>query len=541
MPDIKLIIRLSGPFWVGQCEDVALTPRSAKSQGLLALLATSPKGHRSRIWLQDKLWSDRGKEQGAASLRQALTEIRKSLGSCASAFGANRNSVWLDPMSLDVLDDPSLGEFLEGLDVRDNEFELWLQNQRQSRHHLVQPAPNLGIATDYRSKDVSLGLYRIGPANTEAERTLGDIFSDSAGQSLNDALSISVTRIADVEEPAAPPCDGAHALLLGYSVRQVAHGLLSLRGVVTDGRSRAQVFAGSETIALQGGLPEDHWSLMAFSNQIVDAIGDHLLRRSTPRDPQGAPLTFALGVALRHIFSMTQEGFEAGDAILESASAISPEHDLILAWRAHLRAIALVERQAIDPQVYLEEGRHFAAEAQIRSHRNSVALAALANARLILDGNVTACDEFSAQAVQLNPAAPLGWWSRSAAHLYSGEYDRAYKAASRAAALTGPSPYRFWWDFQRGLTAAMTGRISESVDQTRRASINGPRFRPALRYLTALHSLTGDTANARATAEKLRALEPDFHPDRLASDPGYPASLMRRKGIVQQDIGRRLM
>src|SRR3954464_5344524 len=57
-----------------------LAPRGRKARALLAILALTPTRRRSRPALQDKLWSDRGPEQGAASLRQTLTEIRKALG-----------------------------------------------------------------------------------------------------------------------------------------------------------------------------------------------------------------------------------------------------------------------------------------------------------------------------------------------------------------------------------------------------------------------------------------------------------------------------
>ena len=51
---------LAGPLRVVRRDGVDLTPRSAKAQGLLALLGSAPGGRRNRTWLQDRLWSDRG-------------------------------------------------------------------------------------------------------------------------------------------------------------------------------------------------------------------------------------------------------------------------------------------------------------------------------------------------------------------------------------------------------------------------------------------------------------------------------------------------
>src|SRR5262249_20867811 len=76
----ELRISVIGTFRVLAPNDEDLTPRGRKARALLALLALTPTRRRSRPALQDKLWSDRGPEQGAASLRQALTEIRRAFG-----------------------------------------------------------------------------------------------------------------------------------------------------------------------------------------------------------------------------------------------------------------------------------------------------------------------------------------------------------------------------------------------------------------------------------------------------------------------------
>src|SRR5438874_766937 len=65
----ELRIALIGAFRVLAPDGEDLTPRGRKARALLAILALTPTRRRSRPALQDKLWSDRGPEQGAASLR----------------------------------------------------------------------------------------------------------------------------------------------------------------------------------------------------------------------------------------------------------------------------------------------------------------------------------------------------------------------------------------------------------------------------------------------------------------------------------------
>ncbi len=88
----ELRIHVIGAFRVLAHDGEDLTPRGRKARALLAMLALTPTRRRSRPALQDKLWSDRGAEQGAASLRQTLTEIRRSLGDALPGLPDQRHA-----------------------------------------------------------------------------------------------------------------------------------------------------------------------------------------------------------------------------------------------------------------------------------------------------------------------------------------------------------------------------------------------------------------------------------------------------------------
>ncbi|MBA3326656.1 MAG: hypothetical protein H0T41_15765 [Rhodobacteraceae bacterium] len=131
-----LFLDLAGPLCLSNADGNDLTPKSPKAQGLLALIATSPCLRRSRIWLQDKLWSDCSPERSAACLRQCLLRVRLSLGEEADCLKTEKGWIAFDSGRVSVRTEqlkPHLGgqiEFLEGLDVRDPEFEDWLREQR---------------------------------------------------------------------------------------------------------------------------------------------------------------------------------------------------------------------------------------------------------------------------------------------------------------------------------------------------------------------------------------------------------------------------
>ena len=132
-------LRLVGRTLLLGADGGDITPRGAKTQGLLVLLGSARNYRRSRAYLQDKLWSDRGPEQGAASLRQALAELRRSLGECRDCLITEAHMVGFDPSRVRVVIEPERGdwgplgeepEFAEGLDILDPEFEDWIRDQR---------------------------------------------------------------------------------------------------------------------------------------------------------------------------------------------------------------------------------------------------------------------------------------------------------------------------------------------------------------------------------------------------------------------------
>src|SRR5262245_34627396 len=133
----KVRIQVVGAFAVHGPAGDDRTPRGRKACAIIAMLALSPENKRSRAWLQDKLWSTRAPEQGAASLRQSIHEARTALGDDKDLILADKFSLSLDRRrcTVDLDDDPNSGvrsgaELLEGLDLGDDEFEEWLREQR---------------------------------------------------------------------------------------------------------------------------------------------------------------------------------------------------------------------------------------------------------------------------------------------------------------------------------------------------------------------------------------------------------------------------
>ncbi len=124
----RLIVH--GPFRIERADGTRIDLRSRKGQALLAMLATSPSGDRTRAWLQDHLWGSRGREQAQGSLRNEILQINRLLQRHdLPPLIVTRDRVGLDRSRIRL--EPASGTFLEGVDIAgEDQFEDWLREMR---------------------------------------------------------------------------------------------------------------------------------------------------------------------------------------------------------------------------------------------------------------------------------------------------------------------------------------------------------------------------------------------------------------------------
>ncbi len=141
-----LRLTLFGRMRFDDAAGCSILPRSRKSRALLAILALSPNRPVLRSQITALLWSLREKEQGRASLRQAVHELQQVFCAAGSdLLRADRNHlalsdarVWVDASEftratpsraelLDLFRRPLL-EDLQGLDPA---FDCWLADQTE--------------------------------------------------------------------------------------------------------------------------------------------------------------------------------------------------------------------------------------------------------------------------------------------------------------------------------------------------------------------------------------------------------------------------
>lgn len=143
-------LKLIGPFRLHAPDGARIAITGKKAQALIAMLAVSDSGERTRSWIQSQLWGSRAADQARASLRNELSTLRSLLNSDGQKLiDSDKNRVWIDlrRIRIDVLGPVGSGHdiFLEGLDLSDEEgFEEWLRLERArmaSRAVLLDATP----------------------------------------------------------------------------------------------------------------------------------------------------------------------------------------------------------------------------------------------------------------------------------------------------------------------------------------------------------------------------------------------------------------
>lgn len=548
---------LLGSFALTDLAGTSLAPKSQKAQALLAMLALSRRGSRSRVWLRDKLWSDRSEEQASASLRQALLEIRKSLGSARELVQADKLSVWLDleRVELDIHRATALeGEYeqlLEGIDVRDPEFEEWLRLERQNCQTRLQrdrdalegqyyerrpisrsPSEPSPLGRSRRSgADLLIREVREDPKLFDAEPSravlmrlqppqvigLGDKgrivalqLQDLLTRSLHETLGIGVADLSFAAfSPSETGADPSPAKLLPITARMrlTFEGDAVLAQAVVRRRSDGAHIWSGEQLAHRftvrcGSMSELH----PIITQIVDQVGQYLLSPWV-EDPAcaGADLVHAID----SIFRLSRSNLERAERLLDRSIRQSPSGGAY-AWQAFIRTFQVGQRFSIADTRITEEARDLSRKALELDPTNPVSLALVGHVHSFLFADYDRASHLFEKAIHLNPAQPLGWDLYAMLHCFTGHPAKAVAISRWVSQLVTHSRYKYYFDTTRCVSAALAGDYAAAIAAGEEALMERPQFNSVLRYLAASHAHANHSDEAHKYLMRLQAIEPDL-------------------------------
>ena len=510
---------MAGPVSLTAADGTDLTPTSKKGRGLLALLGASTGLRITRAKAQDKLWSERAPEQGSASLRQTLAEIRKTLGDYRDALLSGPGWVGLDPELVSIDIELPAGaaahsvEFAEDLDIRDPEFEDWIVAQRN--HHAERwsktAAPT--ILTHTASSEVLASrlavILKAESAGDDGLEGFASATVRDAAQRAGEFMPLEIYRdsTAALDHPEAIEVD---ACAFGSSQSFVLHVALNRIGT---GR---QLWTKSFDISASS-IAED---LRNISAEITLALL-HSFSQAADR-PKGFILP-----SFPDIFSFSQERLQQADDQLAAAGS-APS---VLAMRAFIKNTQLLERMVSDPVQTQHEAMELVGESLERAPTSAtvVAVASLLAAR---DQQLELASDLSERAYRADPYNPLARLSRIAAFSFTDQHDAARLEALQTMRLPLSELDRPTYAVLAALTSIRTGNLDEAVRYAAISHGHAPEFRPPLRVLSALRYHQGDHEGAADALRKLKAVEPDFSLELMGTEQ-YPVATLRKTKLLQ--------
>ncbi len=532
----SLTIATFGAFAVQAPGGEDLTPRSQKACGLLALLCDAPQFSRPRAALQDKLWSDRGQAQGAASLRQTLTEIRKAFGEYRDVLVADTRMVSLDPARVQVdFADPARvsaelrkgAVFLDGIGVRDPEFEDWL---RDFRLKLEDAAPDPASGASARSMPKTLRaslvpsapvLY-LAPAAKQGQPIFADHIAHAIAKGVADLGAVDLRGHFEID--LEPP---VNAYVLEACEQPLGDGV-ALRLQLSTLPERRICWQRADVLPVS----ELNTTGLTLSRLINDGIdrtsaafaGDRLFGSLRPDDPAVA----GTAATIRRMWRSA--GRDPGALIQELQESFEREgRGVHLAWEAFVWCFVVGERR--DTPKTAPDAQRLIRQAMELEPHNPLVLALASHVYGFVLRQFPVSLDLAERAVKLDSNNILGWAFLGLARLNMKQREEGYVAAARARQMAGEGPHRPFIDALMTAAASLTGRADEAIAMGETSHALRPDFAAPLRYLLASYVSVGDMERARMTALRLRNIEPDFEPWMFV-EPEYPVEPIRRSGLI---------
>lgn len=559
-PPFAFRMFLFGPFTVQGPDGADLTPKSRKSRAILAMLAVAPRGSRSRVWLRDKLWSDRGEDQASASLRQALLDIRSALGdSAAAALAADKHTVSLDlaAIRVDALEAAQGGaavgpteNFLEGIDVRDPEFEDWLTLERQAwlrrleetgyAHDLAPKAKTEALIstalprTLLAEREADASGVGTGVAQPQAWRVAmlppiilgGDPVAVVLQADVQRALLAALQETGDLRVVNLAPTPfsdliGDYARLpeqinLTVQVRVFADASLLRVAIVLQSPLDQALIWADEVQAPRHQVADTSLAMPLIVRATEEALR-HFLRQG---GLDAAEAEGRLAAAITHMFRLTREDLNQSETILRRHVATSPSAQGY-AWLAFLNTFRVGQRFNPADAPLIEETQHYARQALQMEPNNALVSALVGHIHSYLFGEFDYAAGLFEQSLRVNPAQTLAWDLYAMLHAYAGQPKRALAMARWARHLGAFSPHRYYFETTRAITGNFSGEHRTAIEAGQSALAERPDFNSLLRVLVSSSAHMDRPDEARIFLNKLLVVEPNFSISSLR-EAGYP-------------------
>ncbi|MEX5598534.1 transcriptional regulator [Pseudophaeobacter sp. C1-32P7] len=510
--------------------DGSSVPLGAKHQALMALLATSASGIRTRAFLEHTLWSLAQPEQAKASLRTALSTLKRHLGpEAAQAITANRERVTLDLSRVEFIEPEDQAEFMEGFELpHETRFESWLAQMRADfeAKQTGQPtggAGQIGQTGRVQYNDL-LPPIAVLPfvQHTPGEDTspLGSLLSEELSRCLARSQAFTVTsylasrqfdpnRIRPIE---VSQVAGVNYLVSGVvHVRgQVMNADIELHDAVREKVIWSRSFQGPLSDLMEGQSA----ALRDATRQIGQTVVGESIRLIGFKPLAGLEGHTLLMGAISLMQDMNPASFEKAREILNVLLSRAPQHPLALTWMGFWHVLRIQKGFSNDRQLDIHLAEQLATSALSADPSFSLAhtLKGVISSHLLFHFDLaqTSYD----LALKDNPNEALALLLKGTTRAYQDRPDEAVQLTDAARRLSPLGPQRYYFDAESAvanLTARNYGRAIELADRSLEANASYPT---SLGTKAIALQMSGRTSEARDTVQDLLKAAPMFNMSR---------------------------
>ena len=527
-----LQICLFGACIVRSSQQPGYEINGAKHRALFALLATAPFGRRTRSYVQNLLWGLSCHDGGRQSLRTALSIVKSTMGKDFDAvFKVNNTEIVLDLTKVEFIGQPGGGEFLEGIDIRDDEFNDWLLGIRQS------PEPILGLVAG-ATTDQAVAIV---PAIAVLPFRL--VYGEAVHATLGDWLAEEVCRSL------------SRSHLLSVISHLSAREIMSARVELTKVRKSLGVdycVAGSlrvsgDRVTLDADCLDAATGRILWTRQFTGAIGDFMMAESTSvaeivraigqtiatdaiSHAQGRSLSalanhqlLIAGIGMMHQLKLSN--FARSRELIEEVIRRAPRSPEAHAWLAEWYVMSIFNGWSSNALRDTGIALDCTARALEIDGDNTFALTidGVVNNNLLMRLD-TASDRFDA-ALNRNPNESLAWLLSGVLYAYRDDGKQAVERTEKAIRLSPLDPFGYFFDSLASTAYLAAEDWSRALVLADRSLTKNDRHVSTLRArICALHFL-GRGEDARTAASELKRRQPDFS---IASyQRGHPAANYR--------------
>lgn len=525
-------LTINGRFRMSDSRGADLAPRGMKSRALIALLAVSPDQRRTRSWLQSKLWSTRSSEQASGSLRQTLSEIRRSLGEHSELLLTNGPNVSLDSNMLKIEhDDTQNSTLFDDIEVNDPAFVEWLDEIRAKE----EPTPVTIISSESDVERLGRPILIIDtPAKTLGlvEHAANEFVKSTIVSMIIEATDINVVDISshdgNVDHQPTKAQDGLYLNVFttcanSTCTSHIQLSSLSQRKMLWTDMCQSMSLAAPYQNEI---LPDLRRLISHLISNIYRAIPKLLNDKSSLQF--FAPFLFHK--AQKNIFSLKKENLIRAEKLLDMAFT-NQQSGMYLAWKAYLKNIAQFQFPHDTFHSQMHDQITLLDEAFELSPNNSFINAILAQHEYIDNNNMIAANALAQRSIEYNPSNPFSWAILANAQLAASDFDKSQSSVNVANDLAKHSEYQFFIDFFTCMVSAGSGDYMKAIYHAELARTSNREFVAPLRYLIPLYKHEGKIDNYHRAIKELTRLEPSFEISKY-SDPEYPVNTLRKIPLI---------